>query len=152
MDNTIYPNLYIGGYLSKTVNLSSSARILLDLFISFMDPEENLIYFCDGGMDFYLNYCQNTLKVDYAEKTVRNALTELCKNKLIVKYQKDVYYVNPLYFCKMHFNFNHKKLITKVETYTGEILINDRMREVSFKGSNEQESKPDENKQIDEQP
>ena len=151
MDNSFYPNIYCGDYLSKTVNLSSSARNLLDVFILYMVPEENLILFCDGGMDFYLQYCRDALKLNYAEKTVRNAISELSKQELILKFRKDIYYVNPRYFLKMHFNFDHKKLITKVEYYTGKDLMSDRMKEVSFKKQTETQSASAEYNTIDEQ-
>jgi hypothetical protein len=132
MENLSYPRLYIKDHLPKTVNLSSSARILLDVFIKFMSAEENLIYFCDGGMHSYLQYCMESLKINYAEKTFRNAISELAKEELILKYRKDVYYVNPNYFCKMHFNFDHKKLIMKIESYTGKTLMSDQLKDVSF--------------------
>jgi len=89
-----------------------------------MRPEDNLVYFSDHGMSFYIQYCEHNLHLNYSEKTIRNALTELNRAELMLRAQNNIYYVNPLYSFKWSKNFDHRKIINTVQERTGKILLN----------------------------
>ena len=130
----IWPTVYLCNYLQQTTNLSSSARNLLDVFVTFMRPEDNLVYFTDHGMDFYLQYCEINLQLKYSEKTVRNALTELTKANLLLRARANIYYVNPLYSFKWSDKFDHRRIINEVQERTGVILLNVNQMELQITG------------------
>lgn len=137
MEDFIYPTLYVREHTPKTSKLLASARILLDVFIEQMRTEDNLVYFCEGGMEFYLQYCNKNLQKNYTEKTIRNAISELNKAGLLLKSRSNIYFINPLYFFKFHDKLNHKELIMKIQEWTGIILLDDNTHEVLIKKKNE---------------
>jgi hypothetical protein len=145
MKDLFYPVIYVANHLPKTAKLSTSARILLDVFIKYMEIESNLIYFCYGWMDVYLKYCRESLQIDYAEKTVRNAISELNHAGLLLKSRKDIYFINPLYFFKFHINRDHKTLIKNIENCTGINLMTDKMIEVNLFNKADQTTSEDSN-------
>jgi len=53
-----------------------------------MRPEDNLVYFSYGGMEEYLQFCSKNLQLNYTEKTVRNAISELTKAELLLRAKK----------------------------------------------------------------
>lgn len=130
----IWPTVYLTNHLQQTTKLSSSARNLLDVFVTFMRPEDNLVYFSDNGMSFYLLYCENNLQLKYSEKTIRNALTELTKANLMLRARVNIYYVNPLYSFKWSNKLDHRKIINTVHERTGVALINTKIREIHIPG------------------
>jgi hypothetical protein len=130
MESFICPTLYVRNHLPVTSKLSSSARVLLDIFIAYMGIEDNLVIFCDGGMEFYLHYCKEKLQITYSEKTIRNAISELSKEDLLLRCRKDIYFINPVFFCKFHFKFDHKRLIENVQKSTGKTLLDKNIKEV----------------------
>ena len=148
MNNLFWPTLYVKNHIPKTAKLSSSARTLLDVFLVFMRAEDNLISFSEGGMDFYLQYCNETLNINYSEKTVRNAISELNHKDLLLKSRNNIYYINPLYFFKLHDKINHKELIEETQKRTGANLIDNNMKVVLIKKKVDQESELNQDKPL----
>lgn len=130
----MWPTVYLRNHLQTTTRLSSSARNLLDIFVTFMRPADNLVYFTDNGMDFYLRYCENNLQLKYSEKTIRNALTELTKSELLLRARVNIYYVNPLYSFKWSDKFDHRKIIHEVQERTGTVLLKNNLKELHIPG------------------
>jgi len=126
----IIPTVTIWSHLPKTVTLSASARTLLDIFVTYMRPEDNLVYFSYGGMEEYLQFCSKNLQLNYTEKTVRNAISELNKAELLLRAKKNVYHINPRYFFKWHDKLDHRKLITVIQERTGVIIFKSEPKEV----------------------
>ena len=137
-EGLICPTITIWSHLPKTSKLSASARNLLDVFITYMREDDNLVYFCDGRMGEYLKFCSEYLQLNYTEKTVRNAISELHKVGLLLRYRKDVYFINPRYFFKWHDKFDHRKLIAEIQDHTGATIFDSEPKEVYIGKRNDQ--------------
>lgn len=134
----IWPTIHMWSHIEKTIRLSSSARNMLDVFVSFMGKEDNLVYFNYGGMEEYLQFCWDNLQLNYTKKTIRNAISELKKVGLLLRARKDIYYVNPRYFFKLHADLDHRKLIANIQEQTGVILFEKGSKEVEIFKKREQ--------------
>ena len=110
------PILYYPDHLLYSSRLSASARILLDVFVINMRDSDNLIYFCEGGLEYYQSYCKDNLNIKYSTKTIRSAISELTKKGLIVRQRNNIYYVNPNLYCKAEGLDRRKKMIDMVNT------------------------------------
>jgi hypothetical protein len=140
----IWPTVYMWNHIHITTKLSTSARNLLDVFVLHMRPEDNLVYFGDEDMNYYLQYCEKKLQIMYSEKTTRNAISELNKADLLLRGRNNVYFINPLYTFKWSITLDHKKLIKTVQENTGRTLLTDNLKEVIIQPrKNETASMPD---------
>lgn len=140
----IWPTVNMWSHLAKTTKLSASARNMLDVFVAYMRTEDNLVYFCDGGMEMYQQFCSKNLQLNYSEKTVRNAISELNKAELLLRVRKDIYYINPRYFFKWHADLDHRKLIKDIQERTGVIIYSEDLKEVHI-GKKEAENTSENN-------
>jgi hypothetical protein len=110
------PILCFPEHLKYISRLSTSARILLDVFVINMRDSDNLIYFCEGGLGFYQSYCKDILNIKYSTKTIRSAISELTKKGMIIRQRNNIYYVNPNIYCKAEGLDRRKKMIDMVNT------------------------------------
>lgn len=137
-DRFIIPTVTTWSHLTKTRKLSSSARNMLDVFVAYMRPDDNLVHFSCGAMEAYLQFCSKDLQLVYTEKTIRNAISELRKAGLLLRARKNIYYINPMHFFKLRDDMDHRKLISNIEEQTGVILIGKGSREVEILKKREQ--------------
>ena len=86
--------LYAPNRLVRTKTLSSTARLLLDVFALYMRDEDNLIYFIEGGMEFYIQFCEIHLNRKYSEKTIRNSVTELLRSGVMKRVRSNQYIID----------------------------------------------------------
>jgi hypothetical protein len=93
--------LYSPNHLVRTKTLSSTARILLDVFALHMREEDNLIYFIEGGMVFYIGYCEFHLNRKYSEKTIRNAVSEIVKCGVMKRVKSNIYTIDKNFCIKV---------------------------------------------------
>jgi hypothetical protein len=138
LDGFIWPIINMWSHIEKTSKLSASARNMLDVFVAFMRTEDNLVYFCNGGMEEYLLFCSKNLQLNYTEKTVRNAISELNNAELLIRSRKDIYYINPRYFFKWHDKLDHRKLITNIQERTGITIFDSEPKEVIIQKKEDQ--------------
>lgn len=109
--------IFLWNDLVQISSLSKSARVLLDLFVLYMRDEDNLFYLCEGGMEAYIKYCKTTLNIEYSEKTVREAISELLKKEIIFRhYAPNNYIVNPRLYCKAKGFLRQQEIIEEIET------------------------------------
>jgi hypothetical protein len=110
------PILCFPEHLKYSSRLSASGRILLDVFVINMRDSDNLIYFCEGGLEAYKLFCKEELNIEYSTKTVRSAISELTKKGLIIRQRNNIYYVNPNLYFKLERVDRRKSMIDMVNT------------------------------------
>jgi hypothetical protein len=137
-EGLICPTINIWSVLPKTVKLSASARNMLDVFVTYMQAEDNLVLFAEGRMEEWIEFCSIRLQLNYTEKTVRNAISELNKAELLLRARKDIYYINPRYFFKWHDKLDHRKLIASIQDRTGVNLWNEDLKQFHIKKKEDQ--------------
>ena len=105
------PVICYPGHIRECSKISKTARNVLDIILIIMKID-NLVYLDRGAIYKIRQLSRATQGKNYTEQTIRNAIHELSKTDLLIKYRNKNYFVNPVYFMKFSPEERRSELIT----------------------------------------
>lgn len=104
------PVLCFPGHILQTSKISSTARVVLDA-IFLMADNYNLIILDESTVKTILHILGQCDK-SFTEQTLRNSVSELFQNELLLRLKNNHYYLNPTYFLKHSIEEHRNELLT----------------------------------------
>jgi len=105
------PVICYPGHIKKCSKISKTARNILDIILIIMRIDNHV--YLDIDAIYNIRQLSTTYQgKNYTEQTIRNAINELSKNELILKYKNKNYFVNPTFFIKFSPEERRHKLLT----------------------------------------
>jgi hypothetical protein len=104
------PVICFPGHIFLTSKISSTARIVLDAIFILADNHNSIIL--DEEIVKILLQLLGKCEKNFTEQTLRNSVSELYQNELLLRLKKNHYYLNPNYYLK-HSIDEHRKELTE---------------------------------------